>query len=186
MAVRPLVYYPDERLTKSCQQVGAFDAELAEFGKDLADSMFAWGGVGIAAPQVGDSRMVFAITTELADQGLSKWIGPESREGNAWLFVNPAIIRMYPGARETGLEGCLSFPDIFVRVPRCKDIVLEAYNIEGKKFTVVASGFLGRALQHELDHLLGVTMIDELSYLRRQRILKKLSKWKKKHGGLSH
>lgn len=181
MATRPLIYYPDSVLHK---QVGPaeFSAETTALVHDLVDSMFAWGGIGLAAPQVGVSSSVFVISQELDEGGeLIKWGGETSEYKGAWVFLNPTIIRLHP-ERETGLEGCLSFPDVFLKISRHKDCVIEAYNLQGDKFFVTTKGFLARAIQHEHEHLRGATMLDWFGPMKRAMVNKKMKKWRKRHG----
>lgn len=181
MAIRPIVYWPDKRLLQETQEVTSFDASVKDLAVDLVDSMHAWGGIGIAAPQIGETARVFVLTQELQEDGLIKWNGAESNLKSAWVFVNPEIVRIHPQSSPE-VEGCLSFPNIFINVSRYQDVVVEAVNVEGGKFSVSAGGLLGRAIQHETDHCFGKTMMDYVGRLKRDMVSRKLRKWRRRNG----
>lgn len=144
---------------------GGFDAELRAFVEDLFATMDAEEGAGLAAPQVGVAKRVFVVDAR-RDGG-----GRDSR----FALVNPRIVEQSE-AVESAPEGCLSIPGVSEVVRRPAEVVLEGFDVEGNPLRVGGGGLLGRALQHELDHLDGVLFIDHLSPLKRRMLLKKYRK----------
>ncbi len=137
MAVRQLIFDGDELLLKKSRPVEKFDDRLWELLDDMADTMRANNGVGLAAVQVGILRRIFII--EL-DEKLTEFINPEIVEENS---------------SQTGPEGCLSFPGQWAEVTRPQTVVVSAVDRHGKPFEVEASGLFARAVCHENDHLDG-------------------------------
>ena len=144
MSVRPIVLLGDPRLRLKGLPVDSFGKLLHELLDDLTDTMRHAPGVGLAAPQLGEALQACVI--EVGDQ--------------LYELVNPAIIRASGDDRD--LEGCLSLPGYYAYVTRREKVWVVAQNRFGKKVKVAGSGLLGRALQHELDHLDGKLFIDYL------------------------
>ena len=144
MSVRPILLLGDPRLRLKGEPVGSFGKFLHELLDDLAATMRAAPGVGLAAPQVGEA--LAACVVEI--------------EGRLHELVNPRITRSTGDDRD--LEGCLSIPGYAAYVTRRERVWVVAQNRAGKKIKVAGSGLLGRALQHELDHLDGKLYIDYL------------------------
>jgi peptide deformylase len=144
MSVRPIVLLGDPRLRLKGQPVDSFGRYLHELLDDLADTMRHAPGVGLAAPQLGEALQVCVI--EVRD--------------TLYELVNPRIVRA--AGEDRDLEGCLSLPGYYAYVTRNEKVWVVAQNRNGKKVKVAGSGLLGRALQHELDHLDGKLFIDYL------------------------
>jgi peptide deformylase len=144
MSVRPIVLLGDPRLRVRGQPVTSFNKYLQELLDDLAQTMRAAPGVGLAAPQLGEAVQACVIEVE----------------GRLHELVNPAIVRATGDDRD--LEGCLSLPGYYAYVTRRERVWVVAQNRVGKKIKLSGSGLLGRALQHELDHLDGKLFIDYL------------------------
>jgi len=144
MSVRPIVLLGDPRLRLKGQTVDSFGKYLHELLDDLAHTMRHAPGVGLAAPQLGEAVRACVIEVE----------------GNLHELVNPEIVRASGDDRD--LEGCLSIPGYTAYVTRREKVWVVAQNRTGKKVKVAGSGLLGRALQHELDHLQGKLYIDYL------------------------
>ena len=144
MSVKPIVMLGDPRLRLKGKPVESFGKSLHELLDDLADSMRAAPGVGLAAPQLGEPLRCCVIEVE----------------GQLHELVNPAIVRASGDDRD--LEGCLSIPGYVAYVTRRERVWVVAQNRHGQKIKVSGSGLLGRALQHELDHLDGKLYIDYL------------------------
>jgi peptide deformylase len=144
MSVRPIVLLGDPRLRLKGLPVESFGKPLHELLDDLAETMRHAPGVGLAAPQLGEALQVCVI--EVRD--------------TLYELVNPRIIRTSGDDRD--LEGCLSLPGYYAYVTRRDKVWVVAQNRNGKKIKVTGSGLLGRALQHELDHLDGKLFIDYL------------------------
>jgi peptide deformylase len=147
MSVRPIVLLGDPRLRLKGEPVDSFGKYLHELLDDLTDSMRHAPGVGLAAPQLGEA--VRACVVEV--------------EGQLHELVNPRLVRADGDDRD--LEGCLSIPGYVAYVTRREKVWVVAQNRRGRKIKVAGSGMLGRALQHELDHLEGKLYIDYLGSL---------------------
>jgi peptide deformylase len=147
MSVKPIVLLGDPRLRLRGEPVDSFGRYLHDLLDDLADTMRHAPGVGLAAPQLGEA--VCACVIEV--------------EGHLHELVNPAIVRTAGDDRD--LEGCLSIPGYVAYVTRRERVWVVAQNRFGRKIKVAGSGLLGRALQHELDHLDGKLYIDYLDSL---------------------
>src|ERR1043165_2161648 len=144
MSVRPIVLLGDPRLRLKGQPVDSFGKYLQELLDDLTDTMRHAPGVGLVAPQVGEALQACVI--EVGDQ--------------LYELVNPRIVRASGDDRD--LEGCLSLPGYYAYVTRREKVWVVAQNRHGRKIKVAGAGLLGRALQHELDHLDGKLYIDYL------------------------
>jgi peptide deformylase len=144
MSVRPIVMLGDPRLRLKGLPVDSFGKSLHELLDDLAHTMRAAPGVGLAAPQLGEALQACVIEVE----------------GKLHELVNPRIVRAVGDDRD--LEGCLSIPGYVAYVTRRERVWVVAQNRLGRQFRISGSGLLGRALQHELDHLEGKLYIDYL------------------------
>jgi peptide deformylase len=157
MAMRKLVYYPDDPLTKKAQVVESFGDKLQKLVADMIETMIASEGVGLAAPQIGLSKRVFVL---------------REPDQEPMAFVNPEIVSME--GRAEGEEGCLSMPGVYAQVPRATDIVVRAQEPGGDAFELAAADFLARIIQHETDHLNGILFPERLDIITRQE---KLEEW---------
>ena len=144
MSVRPIVLLGDPRLRLKGETVDSFGKPLHELLDDLTDSMRHAPGVGLAAPQLGEPLRASVIEVE----------------NHLYELINPEIVRASGDDRD--LEGCLSIPGYVAYITRKEKVWVVARNRVGKKIKVAGSGLLGRALQHELDHLDGKLYIDYL------------------------
>lgn len=158
MAVRTILHYPDKRLRNQAQKVTRFDDELKSLVEDMAETMYAAPGVGLAAPQIGVSLRVFVIDVAASDDAPS-----ELRT-----FINPEIIERV--GEVCFEEGCLSFPGIHEQVDRAERVRVRAQDVNGQTFELEADGLLAIAIQHENDHLEGKLLVDHLSLLRRRLV----------------
>lgn len=163
MAIRPVVLYPDPVLLKPTMQVGRIDDEIRQLVKDMAETMYASNGIGLAANQVGVPLRLF-----VAD--LSQWEEPEPLK----VFINPVITNAH--GRQFGEEGCLSFPDISLDVERDEQVTVEALDLTGEPFTFSAEGLLSRAIQHECEHLDGQLFLRNVSALKRELLKQQIKK----------
>jgi peptide deformylase len=145
--------FGDPVLREHAAEVTEFDAWLARFGDELLDTMRAAHGVGLAAPQVGVLRRVFAYDVPLSDS--------DDAERVSGVLVNPVITRRE--GEQTGPEGCLSFPGLYYDCTRALQVTVRAQDVHGAHLEVAGEGLLARTLQHEIDHLDGVLFIDHLS-----------------------
>ena len=167
MTVRPILTAPDPRLQAVSTDVETVTDEIRKLVDDMADSMYAADGIGLAAIQIGVAKRVVVIDLE-------------QKEGkkNPRAFINPKIT-WASDEKAVFEEGCLSVPEIWDDVERPARIKAEYLDIDGKKQVLEADGMLATCLQHEMDHLEGVLFIDHLSRLKRSMLLKKLTKAKK-------
>lgn len=168
MAVRPVVVWPDDRLRQDSVAVGAIDDSVRALYKDLVDSMYAENGLGIAALQLGDPRRMFIIEPKLA--------GKDEKDPPI-ACINPEIIETSDEQQDSE-EGCLSFPDIYIKVKRPMRAKVRATGIDGQVFELEGEGLLARCILHEYDHLTGKLLVDFVGPLKRQMIKKKLQRVK--------
>lgn len=153
--------YPDPILREETRTIELFDESLSAFIDELKKFMIEYDGVGLAAPQIGESLKVAVIFYE------EKY----------YVLINP-VIKAKDG-EQRDQEGCLSFPGIFEDVTRPYRVTVEAQDEKGVPYSIEAEGFLARAMCHEIDHLNGKLMIDHLSPMKRDMIKKKLSKMRR-------
>jgi peptide deformylase len=161
MALLTILEYPDPRLRKVAAPVTAFTPELRKLVKDMAETMYAAPGVGLAANQVNVQKRLLVIDVSDARNELR-------------VFVNPEIIKK-EGEAECE-EGCLSVPGYYETVKRAAKVTVRAQDEHGHTFETVAEGMLAVCLQHEIDHLDGTVFVDYLSPLKQQRLSARLKK----------
>jgi peptide deformylase len=164
MPLRPILRFPDNRLRGSSAAVTAFDHELRQLVADMAETMVAANGAGLAAIQVGEPLRLFIIDGEVA--GGAEGSPPK-------VFINPEIVEISKES-QTGDEGCLSFPGIYVPVKRGLRARVRAMDIDGQPFELEGLELCARALQHETDHLNGRLLIDQVGPVKREIIKRKL------------
>ena len=168
MAVRPVVIWPDERLRQPSVAITAVDASVRALYQDLVDSMYAENGLGIAALQLGDPRRMFIVEPKLA--GRAETDPPLA-------FINPEVIESSEEQQDSE-EGCLSFPQVYVKVKRPMRCKVRAMGLDGAMFEIEGEALFARCLLHEYDHLTGKLLVDFVGPLKRQMIKKKLQKHK--------
>ena len=161
--IRTILHYPDERLRKKAVNVSEVSDDIRKLIDDMAETMYAAPGVGLAAPQIGESIRLFIID-----------IAGEDDPSDLRVFVNPEII--HKAGTQIWCEGCLSFPGISEDVERADTVTVRALNEKGIEFELTADGLLAVAIQHENDHLEGKLMIDHLGLLKRRIVHRKMIK----------
>jgi peptide deformylase len=164
MAVRTILHYPDKRLRELAKPVVKFDADLARLLEDMAETMYAAPGVGLAAPQIGVALRLFLIDVSTG----------EDVPSDLRIFINPQCIET--AGEVCYEEGCLSFPGIHEEIKRAERVKVRAQDGEGNVFELEAEGLLAIAIQHETDHLNGKLMVDHLSMLRRRLVHRSMMK----------
>lgn len=162
--IRPILCYPDKRLREPGKDVEVFDAELEALIDDMAETMYAAPGVGLAATQIGVSKRLFIVDAATDDDAPS----------DLRVFINPEILDTE--GETTFNEGCLSFPGVREDIDRAAKVRVRALDRYGKAFELEAEGLLAIAIQHENDHLDGKLMIDHLSVLRRRLVHRAMTK----------
>ena len=172
MAVRPVVIWPDERLRQPSVPIITVDASVRALYQDLVDSMYAENGLGIAALQLGDPRRMFIVEPRLA--GRAETDPPVA-------FINPEVIETSDEQQDSE-EGCLSFPEVYIKVKRPMRCKVRAMGLDGQIFEVAGEALFARCMLHENDHLTGKLLVDFVGPLKRQMIKKKLQKVKAADG----
>jgi len=150
LAVYQIVTVPDDILRTKALPVKKINAGVLRVLDNMRDTMYAFDGIGLAAPQIGISKRIIVIDTG----------------DNLIEMVNPEII--YNEGEQTGTEGCLSVPDMVGIVKRAKKVTVKGLNRKGEEVSIEASDLLARAFQHEIDHLDGVLFIDRAIETRRK------------------
>jgi peptide deformylase len=148
--------HPDPILKKRALEIKELNEEVKSLAKDMIETMTEKDGVGLAGPQVGEGRRIVVVMTQE---------GPQ-------VFLNPKIVSKSK-EKELGEEGCLSLPDLFLKINRFKEVEVEALNLSGEKIKLQVKDFMARVFQHEIDHLDGILFIDRLSW--RQKIWRRLN-----------
>jgi peptide deformylase len=163
MAIRTILHYPDPRLREEATDIEEVTDEIRTLIDDMAETMYAAPGVGLAAPQIGVSKRLFIID-----------IAGEDDPSDLRVFINP-VISDKAGEIVWG-EGCLSFPEIHEDIKRAGELTVRALDQNGKEFELKTEGLLAVAVQHENDHLEGKLMIDHVGMLKRRIIHRKMLK----------
>lgn len=161
MAILDILNYPDPRLYKVAKPVKEVDATIRRLIDDMAETMYAAPGIGLAATQVDVHQQIIVMDLSEAKNELR-------------VFINPKITAKC-GAQDYE-EGCLSVPGIYENVTRAAEVTVEALDRNGEPFVLEAQGLLAVCIQHEMDHLLGKVFVDYLSPLKQNRIKTKLKK----------
>jgi peptide deformylase len=163
VAVLPICKYGEEVLRLPAKPVETIDDELQKLIDDMIDTMYAAPGVGLAANQVGVSKRLMLIDLSVG-----------RRSGECHVFINPEIIESEGEVTEE--EGCLSIPDFVEVVTRPERVKLRYTDRKGREREMWGEGLMARAMCHEIDHLNGTLFVDHLRGLKKDRILKKISK----------
>jgi peptide deformylase len=161
MAILPILQYPDERLHKVARKVERINDVTRKLVRDMAETMYAAPGVGLAATQV--DKHIQLIVIDVSDT-----------HDDLRVFINLELLAS-SGEKENE-EGCLSVPGIYANVTRAEHITVCALDEQGKLFTLEAEGMLAVCIQHEMDHLRGRVFVELLSHLKQTRIRAKLNK----------
>ena len=167
MAIRTILHYPDPRLRQKAQPVTNVTPEIQRLIEDMAETMYAAPGVGLAATQIGEPHRIFIVD-----------IAAEDEPSNLMVFINPEILDPSEDLSVYS-EGCLSVPEIYADVERPARIRARWQDLDGTVHEEDMEGLMATCLQHEMDHLEGILFIDHLSRLKRQMALKKLDKLRK-------
>ena len=161
MAILKILQYPDERLHKVAKKVAQVDEPIRKLVRNMADTMYAAPGVGLAATQVDVHQRIIVVDISETHDRLK-------------VFINPEILAS--SGESQCEEGCLSVPGIYETVIRAEKITVRALDEHGASFTMDAEGLLAVCVQHEMDHLIGKVFVEYLSQLKQTRIRAKLKK----------
>jgi len=182
MAIRTIIEVPDPILAAVAAPVAEVDDAVRSLLDDMAETMFAAPGVGLAAPQVGVSKRVIVTAVPVRD-GLSEEREDDVESEKAWVteVINPVLVE--GDGAICCEEGCLSVPEMTVEVDRFDRIVIEGLDRRGEPLRFEARGFYAVIFQHEIDHLDGITLFSRLGSLKRSLYLKKLRKLQRDGSG---
>ena len=161
--IRTILHYPDPRLREKGKRVDAITDEVKKLVDDMAETMYAAPGVGLAATQIGEAVQLFVVDT-----------AEEGAPSDFRVFINPEILERT--GEITWSEGCLSFPGVNEEIDRAAHVRVRAQDRNGKTFELEAEGLLAVAIQHEYDHLQGVLMIDHMGPLKKRMTHRKMVK----------
>jgi peptide deformylase len=164
MTLRPIINIPDPVLRRVAERVERVDDDLRRLADDMLETMYDAPGVGLAAPQVGISRRLIVLDVAKDEEGKRPLV-----------MVNPEIVTL-GDERDAHEEGCLSIPDVKVEIERPANLVVRYIDRAGAPQELVADGLLATVIQHEVDHLNGRLIIDFLSRLKRDMIIKRFRK----------
>ena len=164
MAIKKILVEPNKLLRQVSQPVDEVNKEIQKLMDDMLETMYSANGIGLAAIQIGVPKNLVVIDL------LTK-----EKKKDPMFFVNPKILKKSSKLSKYE-EGCLSIPNLFAEVRRPSECEIEYLDYEGNKKSLKATGLLATCIQHEIDHLKGILFIDYLSKLKRDIILKKLSK----------
>ena len=167
MSIKDIITVPDDTLKKISEPVEKVGANEKKLINDLFETMYKSKGIGLAAVQIGILKRILVIDVSSKD---------EKKEPLS--FINPKIKKI-SDETSTYEEGCLSIPDTFIEIERPKICEVEYIDLDGKVQNMKCDGLLSTCLQHEINHLDGKLIIDHLSKLKRDLIIKKISKTKK-------
>ena len=164
MTIKKILVEPNKLLRQVSQPVKEVNKQIQKLMDDMLDTMYSANGIGLAAIQIGEPKNLVVIDL------LTK-----EKKKNPMFFVNPKILKKSSKMSKYE-EGCLSIPNLFAEVQRPSECEIEYLDYEGNRKSLKATGLLATCIQHEIDHLKGILFIDYLSKLKRDIILKKLSK----------
>ncbi len=167
MAVLEIVSYPNPVLTRRAEEVEKVDGKIRKLIRDMVDTMYANGGIGLAAPQVGVSKRVAVVDIRIYDSSSS-----------LICIVNPEVLA--EGEEIIHEEGCLSVPGCVDGIKRRRWIKVRGLNERGREIEIEGDGMLAIALQHEIDHLNGKVILDRMSRIKRDLYKKRLQKAKER------
>jgi peptide deformylase len=161
MALLPILEYPDARLKRIASPVTEFSPAIQTLVRDMAETMYAAPGIGLAATQVDVHKRVIVIDVSETKDDLK-------------VFINPEILAA--DGEIVGEEGCLSVPAYYDTVKRAAHVVVRAQDAAGKPFEIEATDLLAVCIQHEMDHLKGIVFVEHLSQLKQLRVKTKMKK----------
>jgi peptide deformylase len=176
-----ILQYGDPILRAKGKRVGKIDDRIRELAQDMIETMHAASGVGLAAQQVGEPLQLTVLDiSQVEDRPTTMKLNEKTVDPKTVMplvLVNPEID--LDRETEMGTEGCLSFPEITGEIDRAKSIRVRAQNLQGEPVEIEASGFLARAIQHEVDHLNGILFIDRMSSAAKTSLASKLKRLQK-------
>jgi len=184
-----IALYGDPILRAKGKRIDKIDHPIRELASNMIETMHAANGVGLAAQQIGEPIQLTVLdVSQVEDRPTTmKLNGNEidPKVAMPLVIINPEVD--LGGETESGTEGCLSFPEITGEIPRAKSIVVRGQDLEGKSIEIETTGFLARAIQHEVDHLNGILFIDRMSSAAKISLSSRLKRLQKEtQRGLKH
>ena len=176
-----ILQYGDPILRAKGKHIEKIDNRIRELAQNMIETMHAANGVGLAAPQVGESLQLTVLdVSQVEDRPSTMELNGENIDPQSAMplvLINPEID--LGSETEMGTEGCLSFPEITGEIERAKSVTVRARNLDGEAIEIEATGFLARAIQHEVDHLNGILFIDRMSSAAKTSLSSKLKRLQK-------
>ena len=163
MSLLQILRYPEPVLSRKAEPITTIDDELRSLANDMAETMYAAPGVGLAAPQVGVSRRLIVLDCAGKDEPRQLYVA-----------INPEVVAREGESFEE--EGCLSVPGYYARVERAAEVTVRFLDLDGAERELTTGGLLAVAFQHEIDHLDGILFVDHLSSLKKSIFRKKYKK----------
>jgi peptide deformylase len=187
--ILPILEYGDPILRAKGKPIDNIDDRIRELAANMIETMHSANGVGLAAQQVGEALQLTVLDVSLVEDRPStlkvdgKDVDPKA--AMPLVLINPEI-ELY-GLTETGVEGCLSFPEITGDIERAKSVIVRSQTLEGSTVEIEATGFLARAIQHEGDHLNGILFIDRMNSASKAALSSRLKRLQKEtRRGIKH
>ena len=187
--ILPILEYGDPLLRAKGKPIDNIDDRIRELAANMIETMHAANGVGLAAQQVGEALQLTVLDVSLVEDRPStlkvdgKEVDPKA--AMPLVLINPEI--ELRGATETGVEGCLSFPEITGDIERAASVIVRAQTLESSAIEIEATGFLARAIQHEGDHLNGILFIDRMNSAAKAALSSRLKRLQKEtRRGIKH
>jgi peptide deformylase len=176
-----ILQYADPILRAKGKRVEKIDHRIRELAQNMIETMHDANGVGLAAPQIGESLQLTVLdVSQVEDRPSTMKVNGNDLDPHSAMplvLINPQID--LGGETEMGTEGCLSFPEITGEIERAKSITVRAQNLDGEPIELETTGFLARAIQHEVDHLNGILFIDRMSSATKTSLSSKLKRLQK-------
>jgi peptide deformylase len=177
-----VVTYGHPVLREKSRPVGKITAEIRQLARNMLETMYRYNGAGLAAQQIARTESICVIDVSMRETPADRAAPPENPGiPMPLVLINPQIVEMK--GEQVGQEGCLSFPEIFVNVQRAAEVTATFMNLEGRQDIVTGRGLFARAIQHELDHLNGVLLVDHMSAVQKVANTIKLKRLRKEHPG---
>ena len=173
--MKPIVLYGDSVLREEAEPIAAVTGEVRTLAREMLDTMYAHDGAGLAAEQIGRTEAICVVDVS---PGRGAGEGEQSVENPSvampLVMLNPEITDRK--GQQRAPEGCLSFPEVFVQVSRAEEITARFMDLDGQSRTIRARGLLARAIQHEVDHLNGVLLVDHMTSVQKIAVSGKLKR----------
>jgi peptide deformylase len=168
MALRSIITVPDKVLARKAEIITDIGDEIRKLAADMAETMYKAPGIGLAANQIGELCRLIVLDV------VYPYAGPKEKKKKPVFIINPQIT--HSEGETMNEEGCLSVPEFGIEVQRFSQVQVEGVDLDGNTIKIEADGLLARALQHEIDHLNGITILDHASALKRSLYVRRLKK----------